>query len=85
MKNIFLPALLALACFYAHAQVGSPDPSFGKNGRQLAGSNTNTLAESAIKILPLQGGGFYIVINGDGGTLTDTRTALVGQYKQMVL
>ena len=81
MKTSLLYALLILLCFNAPAQVGSPDPSFGKNGIQLTGSNKNSLAESAIKVLPLPGGGFFLVINGDATPFTNASNAFLVRYK----
>src|SRR5918993_2097534 len=79
MKKILLSALLMVFYFYGHTQVGSPDPSFGKNGIQLINSNTNNFSESAIKVLPVQSGGFFMLIDVRPPTVATT-SALVVKY-----
>src|SRR5688572_14597410 len=65
MKNILLPALLLLVSFFSHAQVGSPDPSFGKNGIQTAQIKTNFSKERPKKVISLPDGRFLVVMQLD--------------------
>ena len=65
MKRLLLSFSLLIYFATTNSQPGSPDLSFGMNGKVFTdfGANVNLLPNECRKILPLSDGSFYLVVN----------------------